>query len=120
MYDVTSRESFENVRDVWLPELETYTTPKSTSMIKMIVGNKVDLRSDRKVSREEGLAFAQATGALFLECSAKTKVCVQQAFEELCFKIYETPVLWKKGAAAKEAQIDLASGGSNNDGACGC
>jgi Ras-related protein Rab-18 len=47
-----------------------------------------DSRQDaRQVTREEGAAFAKRHGMLFIEVSAKTKVGVQQAFEELVEKV---------------------------------
>lgn len=41
----------------------------------------------RAVSREEGQALARSLGTIFFECSAKTKVGVQNAFEELNLKV---------------------------------
>jgi Ras-related protein Rab-18 len=40
------------------------------------------------VTREEGLAFAQESGCLFLESSAKTRENVEKCFEELALKVY--------------------------------
>ena len=45
------------------------------------------------MSREEGMNFARSNGCLFLECSAKTKVSVREAFEELVKGVLETPSL---------------------------
>eukprot|EP01047_Picozoa_sp_COSAG01_P073672 COSAG01_NODE_12082_length_1803_cov_42.661972_2_plen_57_part_00 len=39
------------------------------------------------MSREEGQALARSLGTIFFECSAKTKVGVQNAFEELNLKV---------------------------------
>lgn len=39
------------------------------------------------MSYEEGAAFARKLSTLFVECSAKTKVGVKQAFEELVEKV---------------------------------
>lgn len=39
------------------------------------------------VPREEGLAFAQEHGCLFLESSAKTGQNVEKCFEELILKV---------------------------------
>jgi hypothetical protein len=73
------------------------------------VANKIDL-GDRQVAREEGLAFAKSKAMVrtrttahaqyairltsfvpwvqvFIECSAKTKLGIQQAFEELVTKV---------------------------------
>jgi hypothetical protein len=43
--------------------------------------------SERAVTKKEGIEFAREYGCLFLECSAKTKVNVEQCFEELVLKV---------------------------------
>lgn len=127
MYDVTRRETFTNLSDIWAKEIDLYST--NQDCIKMLVGNKVDkvlLRtysksykfslclfeifflielppifyyhitdlkcsfwqeSERAVTKKEGIEFAREYGCLFLECSAKTKVNVEQCFEELVLKV---------------------------------
>lgn len=93
VYDVSNRETFDALNN-WWNEVNTYCP--SPDVVKMIVGNKVDKESSRVVSYEEGLNFARKLQTLFVECSAKTKVGVKQAFEELVEKIIETPSLWQK------------------------
>lgn len=44
--------------------------------------------SDRVVTKKEGINFARECGCLFIECSAKTRVNVQQCFEELVLKVW--------------------------------
>jgi Ras-related protein Rab-18 len=66
-----------------------------SDVVKLLVANKIDL-GDRQVAREEGLAFAKSKAMVFIECSAKTKLGIQQAFEELVTKILETPSLYEK------------------------
>lgn len=44
--------------------------------------------SDRVVTKKEGINFAREYGCLFIECSAKTRVNVQQCFEELVLKVW--------------------------------
>lgn len=97
LYDVTKRSSFEALKDVWLKEVAMYST--RPAVIKMIVGNKVDL-SDREVTREEGIAFAREQSTLFIESSAKTAVGVQDTFEELVRKILQTPELCSSPSSA--------------------
>jgi len=48
------------------------------------------------ISRKEAEAYARKSHTLFLECSAKTRFGVKEAFEELVRKILETPSLWQK------------------------
>ena len=90
-YDITSAESFASLRETWLKEVEMYGTIENS--VKIVIGNKVDRESERAVAREEGVAFAKEHGCLFLECSAKTKVRVAEAFDELVKGILETPGL---------------------------
>ena len=45
------------------------------------------MQDSRAVTREEGSALARTLGTMFFECSAKTKVGVQNAFEELLLKV---------------------------------
>jgi GTPase SAR1 family protein len=48
---------------------------------------------ERTVTREEGLAFAQESGCLFLESSAKTRENVENCFEELVLKVKTLEIL---------------------------
>ncbi|XP_057548800.1 ras-related protein RABC2a-like isoform X2 [Amaranthus tricolor] len=95
VYDVTRRETFTNLSDVWAKEVELYST--NQDCVRMLVGNKVDKDSERAVTREEGAALAQQLGSLFLECSAKTRENVEQCFQELALKIMDVPSLLEEG-----------------------
>ncbi|RIB24865.1 P-loop containing nucleoside triphosphate hydrolase protein [Gigaspora rosea] len=99
VYDVSKRESFDQL-DSWFGELNTYCSSKD--VVKMIVGNKVDKEHSRVISRKEAEAYARKMQTLFIECSAKTRIGVKEAFDELVEKIIETPSLWQK----KEKQPD--------------
>lgn len=63
VYDVSSRQSFENL-EIWLNELDTYATKKD--LVKMLVGNKID-KDCREVTRSDGLQFARRNSMLFIE-----------------------------------------------------
>jgi len=46
VYDVTRRDTFTNLSDIWAKEIDLYST--NQDCIKMLVGNKVDkVRSSR-------------------------------------------------------------------------
>ncbi|TDL16304.1 ras-domain-containing protein [Rickenella mellea] len=90
VYDVSNRESFDALPR-WYSELETYVSP---SVVKILVGNKLDKEFSRQVSTTEGAEFAARMNSLFLEASAKTAVGVKEAFQEVVEKIMETPELW--------------------------
>eukprot|EP00803_Ostreobium_quekettii_P004629 evm.model.scf_672.5 EVM.evm.TU.scf_672.5 scf_672:21350-23358(-) len=114
VYDVTRRETFESLASVWLSEVEMYSTIEDA--VKMVVANKVDMDSDRQVSKEEGTAFARQHGCLFVETSAKTNVAVQQAFEELVQKILDTPGLQTNGVGGMK--IGASGAGQQQSSMC--
>ncbi|XP_020247367.1 ras-related protein RABC1 isoform X2 [Asparagus officinalis] len=118
VYDVTRRDTFTNLSDIWAKEIDLYST--NQDCIKMLVGNKVDKESERVVTKKEGVEFARQYGCLFLECSAKTRVNVEQCFEELVLKILDTPSLLAEGSASvkkknifkqSQPQADAATSG---------
>eukprot|EP00041_Stephanoeca_diplocostata_P039707 m.1637536 g.1637536 ORF g.1637536 m.1637536 type:complete len:199 (+) comp25929_c0_seq1:363-959(+) len=112
VYDASSRKSFDDIT-MWLNELEVYAT--NGRIVKMLVGNKID-KPNREVTTKEGMDFARQKSMLFIECSAKNKTGVQQAFDEVTHKILETPELWSTGN--KGMKVDEQDGGDL--GACGC
>ncbi|XP_019181727.1 PREDICTED: ras-related protein RABC1-like [Ipomoea nil] len=103
VYDVTRRETFTNLSEIWAKEIDLYST--NQDCIKMLVGNKVDKEGERAVTKKEGINFAREYGCLFIECSAKTRVNVQQCFEELILKILDTPVLLAEASKAIKKNI---------------
>lgn len=90
MYDIAKHSTFQKLES-WLNELEIYGT--KPNMIKMVVGNKLD-KTQREVSRDEGIRFAKKHRTLFLETSAKTNEGVKETFEEVVRKVLETTQLW--------------------------
>ncbi|KAJ3682546.1 hypothetical protein LUZ60_015119 [Juncus effusus] len=119
VYDVTKRETFTNLSDVWAKEIELYSSNKDC--IKMLVGNKLDKESEREVTREEGLKFAEESGSLFLECSAKTRTNVEKCFEDLALKILEVPSLLDEGSSVvKRNNLKQKQDNSNNANNGGC
>ncbi|KAA0040756.1 hypothetical protein IC582_024730 [Cucumis melo] len=103
VYDVTRRDTFTNLSEVWAKEIDLYST--NPDCIKMLVGNKVDKESYRTVTKKEGIDMAREYGCLFIECSAKTRVNVQQCFEELVLKILDTPSLLSEGSKGVRRNI---------------
>ncbi|KYK67979.1 putative small GTP binding protein rab1a, partial [Toxoplasma gondii TgCatPRC2] len=74
VYDVTDRESFNNVKN-WMMEIDKYAME---GVSKLLVGNKCDLTSKRTVTYEEGKEFADSCNMRFIETSAKNAHNVEQ------------------------------------------
>ena len=76
VYDVTELESFENIKK-WLQAIDRYA---STEVCKLLVGNKSDLASKKKVDYATAKEFADEAKMPFLEASAKNATNVEKAF----------------------------------------
>eukprot|EP00919_Chromeraceae_sp_WS-2016_P063874 GHVR01151141.1.p1 GENE.GHVR01151141.1~~GHVR01151141.1.p1 ORF type:complete len:212 (+),score=40.14 GHVR01151141.1:88-723(+) len=75
VYDVTKTETFDNMR-FWVKELKD----ADENVQKILIGNKVDLESERAVPYQKGVALAAEFGIPFFETSAKTNTNVDSAF----------------------------------------
>lgn len=62
----------------------------SPNIVKILVGNKCDLKDQRQVSYQEGKEFAESLGMQFLETSAKDKINIDEAFLTLTKAILPT------------------------------
>ena len=78
MYDITRSESFAAV-STWLSELQR----EAPNIAASVVGCKLDLEAQRKVTRAEAEAFARGNSLGFFECSAKAGTNVDACIGEL-------------------------------------
>ena len=73
-FSIDNKDSFDNIKEKWIPEIKQYC-PK---VPLILVGNKIDLRSDnqKSIKYEDGISMANQIGACtYLECSANAKYC---------------------------------------------
>jgi Ras-related protein Rab-1A len=85
MYDITDRDSFNNVVN-WID----LTLEKNVKTIaNFLVGNKCDNEGKRQISIEEGKNLAKDKNLFFMETSAKANNNVQKLFYFFLYKLIE-------------------------------
>jgi len=85
VFDLTRRESFENVKN-WYKEISELIEEKDIPIV--IIGNKSDLTEHRLISTEEGEELANSlseNASSYIETSALTGNNVKDAFELIAY-----------------------------------
>ena len=93
VYDITRKESFDNV-DKWRNELAN-SCNKEVSI--MLIGNKCDLEDQRQITKEQGEEKAKSFGFSFLETSAFSGENLEKGFEMLIQEIYQKVKIEQRG-----------------------
>ena len=76
IYDTTNYDSFSNI-EKWYSSLSDKNKKEA---IFFLVGNKIDLKDQRKVTEEEGKIYADGHNYIFQEMSALTGEGVEELF----------------------------------------
>lgn len=87
VYDITDGESFVRVQS-WVKELRKMVGDETDISI-IIVGNKMDLESERVVREDEVEAYTRSVGARHYKASAKTGWNVESIFVGLTTRMIE-------------------------------
>ena len=88
VYDITSKDSFENVNK-WAGEIKEKS---EDSKPIILIGNKLDLEDKRVITKEQGQEFAKKYcdgGINFYETSCKTGENVNEAIDDLVNQVYD-------------------------------
>jgi small GTP-binding protein len=105
VFDVTSRKSFEAVKERWLKLFAEH----SPTALKMLVGNKIDSDA-RDVSQQEATLFARHNGCFYYDTSAKRGDNVDVAFNEFVRAVYlEKFVVGKRPGDGDRPEVALGS-----------
>jgi len=83
VYDISDKDSFDAMPN-WIQEVKEVLNKE---VVFALIGNKMDLESQRKVSYEEGKKLAEKNNFVFQEISAKTGKNFENLFE---VQIFET------------------------------
>ena len=84
VFDITSLESFEQIRNYWYPQIQENAPQNS---ITALVASKCDLKDEYNVDIDEVASYAKQIDAIFQETSAKDSFGINELFEEIGNKI---------------------------------
>ena len=87
VYDITIRETFDNLKNIWLDDITNFGEEYK---VLAIVGNKCDLYEQEAVSEEEARQFAKEHDAIYATVSAKSGLNINELFN-LCLNKYFEP-----------------------------
>ena len=80
VYAITRKDSFENLKNVWLKELKDHA---DKNVVLGVAGNKSDLYEKEEVPEQEAREFAKSIGAIFCLTSAQSNSGIEELFEEM-------------------------------------
>ena len=83
VYDITQKSSFQEIKDVWYPNVKQNGEKYS---VLALVGNKSDLYEDEQVTENEAKEYAKEIGAIFMLVSAKNGDNVNNLFDDVLRK----------------------------------
>ena len=104
-YDCTKEESFKNVRQ-WIKDVRVYA---EQNVNLVLIGNKCDLETKKKVERLRGENFAKDYGIPFFETSALNNNNVEEAFETLVREVCQRKFANAKKEAKEGENVDMDS-----------
>lgn len=86
-YSATDRKSFQNIKDTWLPEIQSFLGHKFPIILVATHAdqrNSLNFDEDIPVTKEEGLEFAKQIQAdAFVDSSALNKNCGHEVFQNV-------------------------------------
>jgi small GTP-binding protein len=113
VFALDSSESFEELTN-WLADLQQYATPNAAILM---VGNKSDLTSARKITAAEAESFAHSHHLTYLETSALDGTNINESFFRLAKAIRDKV---RRGEILGDFQAPKAPQISDDDLSCPC
>ena len=115
VYDITRRESFEELQNFWIDEIRNNISSKVCKsfililiilfiIVFAVVGNKIDDYENEKIKVAEGKAFAKKINAIFQSTSAKQANGIDELFNKIG-KYYLNPDISITSNLTKEEKI---------------
>lgn len=85
IFDLTSRESFATIKQM----LIQFHRHCDEHVVKLLIGNKLDLTDKRDVSEKEASEFASQIGASYHEVSALVDIGIDEIFHKAASELVQ-------------------------------
>ena len=102
VYDICNRESFENIKNIWYPDIKNNGERFN---IIAIVGNKKDKYEEEEVTEQEAMNFAEEIDGKFFLVSAYNGEGIDTMFQTLANNFFDE-VFMSKVNESREERID--------------
>ena len=86
VYDITRKESYEELKNYWYNQLKECSP---SNIVIGIAANKCDLYDNEQVSEDEARKFAEEIGAVFKLTSANTNTGIEDLFKTIGCKVLD-------------------------------
>lgn len=104
VYDITDTVSFQKINDKWLEDIKEYAEDYTNIML---IGNKNDKETERRISTRDGLKFARKHNFSFFETSAASNENIQEMFILMAKEIINKKYYAKKELLRSQSTIRL-------------
>ena len=108
VYDITNKSSFDSIVN-WVEDIKELASNDNKNII---LGNKCDLESERKINKEEGDNLAKKYNCQFFEVSAQNGKNIDKSF--LCLVQSILKDVNNSYSSRRGSQIDKKSFSANN------
>ena len=82
-YDITKRESFDNIKSIWLP----LAKGSSDTDLIYLLGFKNDIYEEQQVEDEDAQAYSQQNNLRFFPVSCRYESWIQKFLDDLTIEL---------------------------------
>ena len=117
VYDITNTKSYENL-SAWKEDFLLQVQVKDPSKFPFIlVGNKLDMETERKISSSRATGWCQENGAIpFFEVSAMSGANIDSAFDAVAVEALRCQE--RMACDVLKQSVRIGSGGVKKSGCC--
>ena len=107
VFDITDKDSFEHIKN-WMADIDKFA---KQGVLRILVGNKCDLESQRAVSKDEANEISIKYGIKYIETSAKETINIDSLFVDTAKYLLskQTPKSGNNNNKGNKYGIDLTN-----------